>query len=415
MSYNSDNGFSHSLAQQANGWDSIIASNQSSLMSHMEETNKNVAAVAYEMDQAKKAALISASKNPGSEISQSDLDNWANLSEDDKEKLVQKHLSGNTSGKHDTRSGAWNQVKGVFEDYSNQLSGNFSDDSGWMEDVKDKDGNVIGKKFVNRTCFVAGTPVHTKDGLKKIEEIQVGDVVLSWDEELRAMTTNKVTTLWLRETELLYEIEIGSDKLRTTWNHPFWLVTKNAWVETKDLKVGDIILRKDGKSDAIRFISSDDVELTQVYNFEVENTHTYFVGEEGFLVHNQSKNGIYPSSDKNTKNSNNRYNRIQANKAQKNADSLSNANDAWLSNANQKVLKDLEDELGGFGRTLLNKKLDRMVKDGQFDKSIGEQLGVDFDDFDGSKEELDILNDKANDMFEKNYNDTNLSVGHWGH
>ena len=36
---------------------------------------------------------------------------------------------------------------------------------------------------VQKQCFVAGTLIHTKDGLKAIEDIQIGDLVLSKDDQ----------------------------------------------------------------------------------------------------------------------------------------------------------------------------------------------------------------------------------------
>jgi hypothetical protein len=42
-------------------------------------------------------------------------------------------------------------------------------------------GGNIAKGF--KFCFVAGTLVHTKDGLKKIEDIKEGDEVLSYNEQ----------------------------------------------------------------------------------------------------------------------------------------------------------------------------------------------------------------------------------------
>ncbi|WP_147456703.1 Hint domain-containing protein [Leptospira stimsonii] len=264
-------------------WQNGIALGQGSLMGAMESVSENVAANYGEMDAAKKSALVAASKKPGSKISQADLEIWDDLSEDDKEEIVQKNLSGNKSGQHETRTGVWNRLTGGVKDFIGQLSGNYADNSGEMV-LDDETKQMVFKK---RTCFVAGTLVHTKDGLKKIEEIQVGDEVLSWNEKTGQNSYKKVTELFVHDVELLFDVEIGEDTiLQTTWNHPFWVVEKNAWVEVKDLKVGDTVRLRDGSRESITGLRYYDVPTTKVYNFEVEENHTYFVGEDGILVHN---------------------------------------------------------------------------------------------------------------------------------
>jgi hypothetical protein len=70
------------------------------------------------------------------------------------------------------------------------------------------------------------------------------------------------------------------------WNHPFWSVTQSAWIETKDLKEGEILSLGNGSQVAIESILHYDTEETTVYNFEVEGNHTYYVSEAGVLVHN---------------------------------------------------------------------------------------------------------------------------------
>ncbi|PJZ28936.1 polymorphic toxin-type HINT domain-containing protein [Leptospira kmetyi] len=290
VSFDSEGNFSGSNnwngTKVGEDWQNGIALGQGSLMGAMESVSENVAKNYAEMDAAKKAALVAASKKPGSSISPEDLKNWDELSDKKKEEMVQKNLSGNESGQHETRTGVWNRLKGSVGDFVGQLSGNYADHSGEM--IRDNETKQM--VFKNRTCFVAGTLVHTKDGLKKIEEIQVGDMVLSWNEETGNNSYKKVSQLWVRETELLYDLEIGEDtQLQTTWNHPFWVVGKNTWVEVKDLKLGDLVQLRDGSQSLVSGLHQYDVPSTKVYNFEVEENHTYYVGDEGVLVHNQSE------------------------------------------------------------------------------------------------------------------------------
>jgi hypothetical protein len=77
-------------------------------------------------------------------------------------------------------------------------------------------------------------------------------------------------------------------------HHPFWSVTQSAWVETKDLKEGEILSLEDGSEVAIESILHYGTEETTVYNFEVEDNHTYYVSDAGVLVHNQGSeyNGV---------------------------------------------------------------------------------------------------------------------------
>jgi len=63
-------------------------------------------------------------------------------------------------------------------------------------------------------------------------------------------------------------------------------VDKKEWIEIRDLNPRDRVLLSNGKEVAISGIKSYNVDATKVYNFEVADNHTYFVGEDGVLVHN---------------------------------------------------------------------------------------------------------------------------------
>ncbi|MDR3351872.1 MAG: hypothetical protein LBO00_02430 [Zoogloeaceae bacterium] len=216
-------------------------------------------------------------------------------------------------------------------------------------------------------CFIAGTLVHTREGLRPIEEIKVGDYVLSKPEDGCGEPEYKrvLKTLKFEEKEVWYvqvmpkseydkaRQERRSDNPETyrhlivTPNHPFW-VKDVGWTRVDQLEImsydaflllemenGELaVYRESGpikqtaKTDIGwgQLLNSDGygivIDLSQkgksaeyldwqdgasvcenldldweapenaycctVHNLEVEDFHTYFVGNYGIWVHNQN-------------------------------------------------------------------------------------------------------------------------------
>ena len=143
----------------------------------------------------------------------------------------------------------------------------------------------------NPTCFTGDTEVYTSDGLVCIEEISVGDEVLAYDYETGETELKEVLNVWIKETnEILHVSTSDGETIDTTTNHPFYVEDKG-WVAAGDLEIGDTLITADGDE-----VEVTDLELEKlaepilVYNLEVEDFHTYFVGEYGVLVHNKYKN-----------------------------------------------------------------------------------------------------------------------------
>ncbi|RAT97400.1 polymorphic toxin-type HINT domain-containing protein [Brevibacillus sp. Leaf182] len=135
-------------------------------------------------------------------------------------------------------------------------------------------------------CFTAGTKVLTEDGEKNIEDIVVGDKVLSKDEKTGEIAYKKVTHLHRNKKEYTYELSVGNQIIETTANHPFW-VEGRQWVLAVDLQVGDLLKQSNGntlKIEKINVVKHD--EKVKVYNFTVEDFNTYFVTDLGIWVHN---------------------------------------------------------------------------------------------------------------------------------
>ncbi|GHT15617.1 hypothetical protein FACS1894170_13150 [Planctomycetales bacterium] len=188
------------------------------------------------------------------------------------------------------------------------------------------------------TCFTAGTQIvvgviYNEEDCsviyvtESIENIEVGDLVYSYDTLTCEVSQKEVTATFVRESDHLNYLTIvdenGSEQIiETTDSHPFWVVTDNpdlsraaqeivtengttlyhenlgitefGYFEAKDLRVGDVFLGANGELSTLvaqeRVTFADGIK---VYNFTVDGNHNYFViaqtaeyGQTSILVHN---------------------------------------------------------------------------------------------------------------------------------
>src|SRR5882724_3158901 len=199
--------------------------------------------------------------------------------------------------------------------------------------------------IADEACFVAGTLVHTRAGLVPIEKIQVGDWVLSQPEGQGERVYKRVVKTFAHENQEIYSVDfaigekIGS--LLVTGNHPIFVPGKG-WTPAERLLYPALLELHDGttckvfnlspvirtatpdvgwiqggygvydsdeefgraidlRNQSIRIdyeasnrVRNDSIEptrenhlRTRVYNLEVEDCHTYYVGELGVWVHNK--------------------------------------------------------------------------------------------------------------------------------
>ena len=153
-----------------------------------------------------------------------------------------------------------------------------------------------GKNFVsgalngkfNASCFAAGTMIETADGDRPIEEIQIGDLVLSANPETGEIAYKPVVNTYVHVTDTVLYLTIDEEIIETTEDHPFW-VEGQGWTSAKLLQPGDVVWLKDGSTqcvDDIEIVELPEGEYVAVYNFEVADFHTYFVSDFDVLVHN---------------------------------------------------------------------------------------------------------------------------------
>ena len=84
-------------------------------------------------------------------------------------------------------------------------------------------------------CLVAGTPVWTDAGPRPVEQLQVGDRVLSQDPNSGELAYKPVLRTTEREPEPLVKFEIGGEAIQCSGGHPFW-VSGEGWVKARHLK-----------------------------------------------------------------------------------------------------------------------------------------------------------------------------------
>ncbi len=136
-------------------------------------------------------------------------------------------------------------------------------------------------------CFVAGTLVRAADGAIPIEQIVAGDIVWAWDEETGEVALKKVVETYVNETDELIHVFVDGEEIVTTPGHPFYSPVKG-WTDAVRLRAGDILVLVNGEYVVVEKIQHEILEAPiAVYNFQVEDFHTYYVANAGVLVHNK--------------------------------------------------------------------------------------------------------------------------------
>ena len=135
-------------------------------------------------------------------------------------------------------------------------------------------------------CFVAGTEVLVQNGTTAIEAICPGDMVWAWDEETGDVALKKVVETYINETDELVHILVNGEKIVATPAHPFYSPIKG-WIDAIHLRAGDILVLVNGDYVVVEKVQHEILEAPiTVYNFQVEDYHTYYVGANCILVHN---------------------------------------------------------------------------------------------------------------------------------
>jgi len=137
---------------------------------------------------------------------------------------------------------------------------------------------------VRLDCFAAGTPVHSLTGLRPIELVEVGDQVLTQDPRSGALSYQPVMATVHSQPDKVLKITLNHEAITATGIDRFWKVGQG-WVMARDLKPGDL-LRSLGGVSAVKTVA--EARSEPVFNLKVMQAQSFFVGQGGMLVHDNS-------------------------------------------------------------------------------------------------------------------------------
>ena len=197
----------------------------------------------------------------------------------------------------------------VISDLAGSSSGERSVDTlslgeGQIYTDADADRTIVTYSYYNNynftvsgldTCFLAGTKVLIADGsYKNIEEMKIGDIVLSYDEISANKVPCKVSYVFTHApNEMAGYYLLINNGLKVTPNHRFYSGGK--WVCAGNLKVGDFLFSQKLDSNYQIHSIKKIYQREQSFDLEVENCHTYFVSipyeNVCVLVHNGDVSG----------------------------------------------------------------------------------------------------------------------------
>jgi len=138
---------------------------------------------------------------------------------------------------------------------------------------------------VGGNSFAAGTVVHTPSGKVSIDEVRVGDELISVAPDTSVRTTEIVQAVWTSEKDTVNAALATGEMITATANHLFWNETDQAWSYLRSFDDTDRFWAVDDGNVTLRWIEHTG-RTEPVFNLTVSGPHTYLVGETGVLAHN---------------------------------------------------------------------------------------------------------------------------------
>ena len=140
---------------------------------------------------------------------------------------------------------------------------------------------LVALANIGPSCFAGGTLVRALRGDRPIEEIEVGDQLLTQDTTTGKLEYRAVVAVFHNPPNWTYKINMGNEVVRPTGIHRFWKAGQG-WIMARDVKAGDRLRTVGG---TVEVVSAEKNEVEPVFNLLLEGGDNYFVGSTGLLAH----------------------------------------------------------------------------------------------------------------------------------
>ncbi len=151
-------------------------------------------------------------------------------------------------------------------------------------ETQDVSSEYIIPTAVQCECFARGTLVWTKTGQRPIDMLELGDLVLSQNVDTGELAYKPVIGRTVRPPSEILSVGFQGEQIRTTRGHPFW-VAGAGWRMAKELEGGAVL---HGVTGSTRVSAVQPAGQEEAFNLVVADFNTYFVGESGVLVHDNT-------------------------------------------------------------------------------------------------------------------------------
>src|SRR5262249_12710002 len=136
-------------------------------------------------------------------------------------------------------------------------------------------GLMAARQYM-QSCFTGDMLIDTEFGLKRIDDIAVGDKIWTRDENdpNGPLALRAVEEVFVRVAPIL-NLHLPGQILKTTGEHPFYPLDRGWW-PAAHLRIGDQLRAKEAPSVTVQGVAESG-RMETVYNFRVAEYHTYFV------------------------------------------------------------------------------------------------------------------------------------------